>query len=96
MKNISLTNPFKQLANLFVRYNLVIFIVLMSFGLVMSILILNNIISQPTNGNNSNPSSTQPTSFDQSTINRLNKLEPSASNTSYQTLPAGRNNPFSE
>jgi len=97
MNNISITASFKQFINLFARYNLVIFIVLISAGLVVSVLILNNIVSQPTN-NSSNPS-TNPTAtstFDQSTINRLNKLETSANNTSYQTLPAGRNNPFSE
>ena len=101
IKNISITYPLKVLGKLFYRYNLVIFIILVTGGLIYSIIILNNIITQPNNvtlpGPSPSPSSSPyVSSFDQSTINRLQKLETSANNTNYQTLPSGRINPFSE
>ena len=101
IKDISITYPLKELGKLFYRYNLVIFIVLVTGGLIYSIIILNNIITQPNDDslpNTGSSSSLSPniSSFDQSTINRLQKLETSANNTNYQTLPSGRINPFSE
>lgn len=94
MKNNSINNPLKQFVNLLSRYNLVIFIVLVTGGLILSIIMLNNILTQPYS-NNTEPSTTV-TTFDQLTINRLVKLETSAKNTNYRTLPSGRINPFSE
>ncbi len=101
MKNISLTIQLKKIGNVIYRYNLVIFIVLVAGGLISSILILNNIITQPNTSSttitSTNTTSTSTnTSVDQQTANRLLKLENSTNNTSYKTLPSGRTNPFGE
>jgi len=89
MKNISI----KQFFQLLIRYNIVIFIVLVSAVLIFAILILNGIIISP---DTNTGSSTTATSFDRATINRLDKLETSANNTNYQNIASGRINPFSE
>ena len=101
MKNISLTIQIKKIGTIIYRHNLVIFIVLVAGGLIASIIILNNIITQPsTNLSTSTSSSTTTTStnvsVDQQTTNRLLKLENSESNINYKTLPSGRINPFAE
>lgn len=95
MKNNSIINPFNQFVRLIHRYNLVLFIVLVAGGLIASVIILNNILTQPSS-NNVGSSNNNSTTSDQSTINRLTNLETSTSNNSYQTLPSGRVNPFSE
>ena len=99
MQNISITVQLKKLGTIIYRYNLIIFIVLVAGGLVSSILILNNIVTQPNTSTvvntNTVPTSTN-TPADQQTINRLLKLENSTNNTSYKSLPSGRINPFAE
>ena len=87
--------PIKKIGNFFYQYNLVIFIVLVTGGLIASILILNNIINQPETSIGIS-TVTNPTTFDQATAIRLQKLENSTNNNSYQTLPSGRINPFTE
>lgn len=94
MKKNSANNPITIMLRLLGRYNLVIFIVIAACGLVAAIMILNNIINMPYENEAANNASV--TSFDQTTINSLTKLEPSSKNTVYKTMPAGRNNPFSE
>lgn len=94
MKNQSIDNPLKLLVKLVSRYNFVIFIVIVSVSLMVSILVLNGILDRPYT-NNSSPN-TSSTIFDTSTINRLNKLETSAKNSAYSAQPLGRVNPFSE
>jgi len=90
MKNHSIDNPLKNVVKLVFRYNFVIFVVIVSIGLMASILFLNEIVNRPySNGNGS-------TIFDITTINRLDKLQPSTKNTSYKTIPPGRASPFSE
>lgn len=94
MKNSSVNNPLKKFVNLLLRYNFVIFVSMLSVGLIVSVIILTNILTEPyTEDENLNP--TGPT-FDQSTIIRLDKLETSASNKSYKTMPSGRADLFSE
>lgn len=95
MKNISITVFIKKIGKIFYRYNLVIFIVLVTGGLIASIMILNQIITQP-GSSTTNDTTPSTTSFDQPTINRLSKLESNTKNTNYQTLPSGRINPFLE
>jgi hypothetical protein len=90
MKKHSIDNPLKYAMRLVIRYNFVIFIVIVSIGLMASILFLSDIMNRPySNGDNS-------TIFDITTINRLDKLQPSTKNTSYKTIPPGRASPFSE
>jgi hypothetical protein len=94
MKSQSTISPLKSIIRLIHRYNFVIFIVIVSVGLMASILFLNDILNRPyTNGTSSGNTTTI---FDVPTINRLNKLESSASNTSYKTVSPGRQSPFTE
>ncbi|HUC96730.1 MAG TPA: hypothetical protein VMR16_03660 [Candidatus Saccharimonadales bacterium] len=94
MKNQSIDNPLKLLMKLIGRYNFVIFIIIISIGLSASVLILNDILNRPYSATSQSAAPT--TRFDQSTITRLSKLETSANNNTYNTLPPGRVNPFSE
>jgi hypothetical protein len=94
MKNNSLNNPLKLFINLIIRYNFVIFVVIVSTGLMASVLFLTDILNRPySNGSKTGDSSTI---FDTSTMSRLDKLQPSANNTSYKTALTGRSSPFSE
>ncbi len=70
----------------------VIFVVVLSAGLMMAILTLNDILQQALSGNLSGGYS----QTDRTTITRLNKLQTSDKNASGATLPSGRINPFSE
>lgn len=94
MKSNSINNPLKSVINLVIRYNFVIFVVIVSTGLMASVLFLTDILNRPySNGSKTGDSSTI---FDTSTMSRLDKLQPSANNTSYKTAPTGRSSPFSE
>ena len=95
MKKNSTTISLKTLLSILSRFNLVIFIVLVAGGLIASILILNKILTQPY-ANNTVPSTPIGITLDQSTIDRLSKLETSANNINYKNLPSSRINPFSE
>jgi len=95
MKNTLLNNPLKVMSTAIKRYNLVLFIVMVVGGLIASIMILNNILTQPAVVT-TDPTTSSAVTFDQVTISRLSKLETSANNASYNTLPSARINPFSE
>ena len=84
----------KHLIGLLIRFNVIIFVVLVSGFLILAVITLDNILTQP-NVITTSPNSSSST-FDMPTINRLQKLNTSANNNNYQTLPAGRTNPFSE
>ena len=89
--NIQKIDPVKSIKYIFSRFNLVIFIVVVSGALVITITILTAILYAPYS-----KSTTVDTSLDQVTINRLGGYETSANNTSFNNLPSGRINPFSE
>lgn len=100
-KNIK-TKPTKVILGLLKQYNFVLFIIIVVSGLIYAVLSLTNILIQPTD-NSLTPTtsvlvdnSNNNTVFDQKTIDNINKLKASADNTADQTLPEGRNNPFSE
>jgi hypothetical protein len=90
MKNHSIDNPLKNTGKLVFRYNFVIFIVIVTIGLMASVLFLSDIMNRPYLSGDSS------TIFDLTTINRLDKLQPSIKNTSYKVVPPGRASPFSE
>jgi hypothetical protein len=94
MKNNSIDSPLKFFKKIFIRYNFVIFVVIVSIFLMAAVLFLNDILNRPyTNGSTTRDNSTI---FDTTTMSNLDKLQPSANNTSYKTTPTGRANPFSE
>jgi len=84
-------NPIMIAKDFLGRYNLVLFIVLISCLLILSILILSGILAQPFDAGTGTPPS-----FDQTAINRLSQFETSDKNTNYNNLPTGRINPFFE
>lgn len=89
MKNKQSTNTFKSVTKTIRRFNMTIFIVVLSVSLMASILILSNILLSQSSGNN--PASAP----DQTTIDLLNKLTTSDNSSNNQVLPSGRINPFS-
>jgi hypothetical protein len=84
-------NPLKSLKSILVRYNFVIFVVVTAFLLIFSVTVLTTILNQQTEGQ-----APAVIDFDQVTINKLNGLEISSNNSTFNNLPAGRTNPFSE
>ncbi len=94
MKNSSTNNPLKLLTKILIRYNFVIFVVLVGGALVLSVIIANDILNQPFENtvNSNNVAKT----FDQDTISRLGPYNIITHNNSDQTIPTGRINPFSE
>jgi len=95
MKNKPITYKSQSTPVSIKRYSLTIFIVITVGVLVFCILLLNNIMNQPLN-NGIYTSTNGTTTFDQATINRLNKFKTSNENSSDQALPSGKINPFSE
>jgi hypothetical protein len=95
MKNLDSGQIFKLIGSSIRRFHITIFIIILVCGLAFAVLTLNGVIQQSsdTNGYTSNLDNT---SFDQSTIDRLNQLQTSDSGTSSIVLPAGRINPFTE
>lgn len=93
-------NSSRSLLDLIKESNLVIFIIVIAGCLVFVVLSLSSLFSQPSSlspigtanmtTNNSNSAS-----FDQTTIDSLNKLSTSEGTPINQTVPTGRINPFS-
>lgn len=94
MKDKTSKNPFRPIVDVFSRYNLVIFIVVVVSGLITSIIILNNILQIPYNSKTSE--TTDVMKFDEATITRVNTLNTSGENLAEQQIPSGRINLFSE
>jgi hypothetical protein len=88
---------FKPIGRFFQRFHLTVFIVIITGGLAYSVVSLYNVLSDastlPATTIATNPSST---SFDQSTIDRLNQMYTRDTAPSSISLPAGRINPFGE
>lgn len=78
------------------HYNLTIFIVLIASGLSVSVILLKNAIDRANPEQSQYQSVIDNSSFDQTTVNRINQLRTSTENTSAAELPAGRVNPFGE
>jgi hypothetical protein len=81
--------------NGFRKYSVTIFLVVLVGGLVTAVLMLNTILQQSSNPDGYT-SSLDNTTFDQVTIDKVNKLHTSAEATGASTLPGGRINPFAE
>lgn len=95
MKDIKLTSFFKPIVVAFKKYSLTIFIVVLVGGLTTAVVLLNNALqkSYETSGYTT---STDVTTFDQATIDRVNQLHASSGPATGYTAPSGRINPFSE
>lgn len=95
--NLENDSEIHSLKDLLIRFNIVIFIVILTGVLIFCIAILNSIITQPNEVNSgSSGINANQTSFDEATKIQLKRLKTSAENTDNQTLPSGKINPFSE
>ena len=95
MKNKSVGSAFRSIVTGFQKYNLTIFIVVLTSGLAIAVLLLNSTLQEAsdTSGYTSN---IDQTSFDQTTIDRVKELHTSSEVTNDEPLPEGRVNPFAE
>lgn len=94
-------NSTQLITDVIKKSNLVIFIVLVSAGLILVVTTLTDIFIPPevTSSNQTTtnrPSASSSVTFDQVTIDKLNILKSASDNSGDQTLPAGRINPFSD
>lgn len=94
--NNSIGNSIGSFIHSLRRFHLTLFIVTIVGGLIVAILILNTILNQSSGDNGNTPGVGGAASFDQATIDRLNKLKTSTESSGNQALPSGRINPFSE
>jgi hypothetical protein len=94
MKNKDISTLIGPIIQGFQRYSLTIFIVVLTSGLVVTVLIMNSIV-QKSSDTSGYTSTTNMTSFDQVTIDRVKQLHTSDAQTDI-TLPPGRINPFAE
>jgi len=94
MKNSPPNAQIEKIVNLLVKYNLVIFVIVVAAGLIASVYILTGIVNRPYVESSAATQNTA--NFDSSTINMLSGLETSSKNVNYKTLPSGRISPFSE
>lgn len=94
MKNFSFAHVIEPVISTLKKLSLVIFIIIIAGGLGFAIITINNILTQPPG--DSIKKSSNNTSVDQGTINRLNRYKTSDANSTNKSLPSGRINPFSE
>ncbi|NCQ54048.1 hypothetical protein COV88_02515 [Candidatus Saccharibacteria bacterium CG11_big_fil_rev_8_21_14_0_20_41_19] len=94
MKNFSFAHLLAPVVSTLKKLSLVIFIIVIAGGLVYAIMTISSILTQPPS--DSSKKSTNSASIDQATVNRLNRYKTSDVNSTNQSLPSGRINPFSE
>jgi len=95
-KDINLSAIITPIADMFRRYHVTIFIVVVVSGLATAVILLDGILQSSTNITGLTPT-VGVTSFDETTINRLAELHNSSDTSSVNTsLPSGRISPFSE
>ena len=94
-------NTSKIVPYLFSRFGLIVMTIITLCGLIYIVIILNEITEQPYANITGSSASSNSTSnnnlitIDQATIDDVNSLKQSSTNTN-QALPSGRINPFSE
>lgn len=93
MNNISLNELPKQLSNFFHRYHVITFSLIVLGGMAVAILLLNNILLASAKPSE-NPGIS--TTFDATTIERVNQLKTSSDTPENISFPSGRINPFVE
>lgn len=95
MKNIDISNVFKPIYKLFVRFHMTLFIVLVTAGLATAVIFLNQIlVDSGTATNYTSPIDAG--SIDQATLERIKELHTSDEPVAPESLPGGRINPFGE
>ena len=92
-KALKLGDVKHMLSRLVYRFHVVLFVVTVVGGMAVVVFLLNNTITKATD--TSQMMQPLPQKFDQETIDRLNQLHTSDSQTDIQ-FPQGRINPFTE
>lgn len=95
MNNKDVSSLIKPIIFAFQRYSLTIFIVILTTGLAVSVLVLNAIVQQASDTTGYRANSTS-TNFDETTIKRVKQLHKSSEFNNQVELPSGRINPFIE
>ncbi|HMI09231.1 MAG TPA: hypothetical protein VK497_02425 [Candidatus Saccharimonadales bacterium] len=94
--NISLTSIKKLILALLHRFHAIIFVVVVVGGLAAVVLLLNSIIVSSSEQGDYVPPGSNPSSFDQTTIDRIEQLKTRTDSTAPLDLSKGRTNPFVE
>jgi hypothetical protein len=86
----------KMFGNFVHRFHVIIFVTLVIGGLAAVVLLFNNIIIRSSEPGDYVPTSSAPSSFDQSTIDRIDQLKSRTDSDTPLDLSKGRINPFVE
>jgi len=95
MKNKTIINPLSSITGIVTRFNLVLFVIIITSGLIFSVLVLKDILDQPYN-DDTQATNSESVIIDQATIDILNNTKAVDENLEVKALPSGRINPFSE
>lgn len=95
MKNKTVINPLSSITGILARFSLVLFVIIVTSGLIFSVLVLKGILDQPYDGS-AQESTSEAITADQTTIDSLNNTKSVTDNLDVKILPSGRINPFSE
>lgn len=93
---LSLTSIKKSLGNLLQRFHVIIFVMVVLGGLAVVVLRLNGIILVSEQQGDYIPPNSSPSSFDQTTIDRVEQLKSRTDSSAPLDLSKGRTNPFVE
>jgi hypothetical protein len=94
--NISFTSIKRILSNILHRFHITIFVLVVLGSLAVIVLLLNNIIITSSDPGDYVPSGSNPSSFDQATIERIEQLKSRTDSSAPLDLSKGRTNPFVE
>jgi hypothetical protein len=95
MKNISAISLIQPIIEVFRRYHVTIFIVVVVCGLGGAVIVLNNILQTSTDTSGYTATATT-AGFDEVTIERIKQLHTSSDTSSIVIPTSGRISPFSE
>jgi len=95
MKNKTIINPLSSITGIVTRFSLVLFVIIITSGLIFSVLVLKGILDQPYN-DDTQATASESITIDQATIDTLNNTKAVNENLDVKTLPSGRINPFSK
>ena len=93
---ISLSSIKKLILAFLHRFHVIIFVVIVLGGLASVVLLLNSIIVSSSNPGDYIPPGSNPSSFDQPTIDRIEQLKSRTDSSAPLDLSKGRTNPFVE
>jgi hypothetical protein len=94
--DISLTSIKKIILATLHRFHVIIFVIVVMGGLAAAILLFNSIIASSSDQGDYIPPGSNPSSFDQATINRIEQLKSRTDSSAPLDLSKGRTNPFVE